>query len=106
MVSKTDSFGIVYLESWAYGNPVLGCKNDAMCEVINDGVDGFLIDFDDVDGIAGKIRFLLENGDKRKEMGTKGFSKVKARYDWKSILKKVGEVYIIEEFEKDFLKTS
>lgn len=94
MVSKTDSFGIVYLESWTYKTPVLGCNNKAIREVINDSVDGFLLDFDDVDGIAGKIQFLLENGDKREEMGMKGFLKVRGEYDWKNKLKRVGEVYI------------
>ena len=93
MVSKTDSFGIVYLESWAYRKPVLGCNNAAMREVISNNSDGFLVDFDDIRGISKKIKYLLDNKERRLEMGSNGFIKVREKYDWNRNLKKVAEIY-------------
>jgi glycosyltransferase involved in cell wall biosynthesis len=94
MVSKTDSFGIVYLEAWAYKNPVLGCDNPAIREVVNDNEDGFLIDFDDRDQIAKRILYLLENENVRKEMGKNGYKKVKEKYDWDKNLSKLKAIYV------------
>lgn len=38
-----EGFGIVYLEAMAYGLPVIASKAGAVSEIINDGVEGFLI---------------------------------------------------------------
>jgi len=94
MVSKTDSFGIVYLESWVYKTPVLGCNNDAIREVINNNKDGFLLDFNDIRGISEKIQYLLNNKTERLQMGENGYSKVKKKYDWKKNLEKMKDIYI------------
>ena len=93
MVSKTDSFGIVYLESWTYKIPVLGCYNDAMQEVIDDSSDGFLVEFNDIKSIADKIQVLLNNEEKRLEMGMNGYKKVMEKYDWNKKLEKLKEIY-------------
>lgn len=93
MVSKTDSFGIVYLEAWAYKNPVLGCNNPAISEVIDDKKDGFLIDFDNREEIAERVMYLLDNKDERVKMGRMGYNKVKERYDWDKNLEKLRKIY-------------
>lgn len=93
MISKTDSFGIVYLEAWSYRKPVLGCKNDVMKEIISDEEDGFLIEFDNVDKIAEKILYLLKNDKDRIAMGRMGREKVEKKYQWENNLQKLAEIY-------------
>jgi glycosyltransferase involved in cell wall biosynthesis len=93
MVSKTDSFGIVYLEAWVYKNPVLACNNPAISEVVNDGKDGYLIDFEDREELTNKILYLLKNDKIREEMGKKGYEKVKDKYDWEKNLEKLRRIY-------------
>jgi len=94
MVSKTDSFGIVYLEAWAYSKPVLACKNEVMEEIFDDGKDGYLLEYGNTKEIAEKIVELLEDESKRKEVGSMGRRKVEEKYDWKKVMKKVDEIYI------------
>lgn len=93
MVSKTDSFGIVYLEAWAYSKPVLACENEVMREVISNNRDGYLIPFDDTDKMANRVEFLLNNPLERKKMGENGKKKVKEKYDWEKNLNKIGEIF-------------
>lgn len=93
MVSKTDSFGIVYLEAWAYRNPVLACDNPAIREVVNDGKDGYLVKFDYREEISNKIIHLLKNNEIREEMGNSGFEKVKGKYNWDTNLEKLEDIY-------------
>jgi glycosyltransferase involved in cell wall biosynthesis len=93
MVSKTDSFGIVYLEAWMYGKPVLGCKNDTIKEVISDGEDGYIIPFNDTEKISEKIIYLLSDSKQRVSMGANGRRKVLEKYNWNKNLEKVVKIY-------------
>ncbi|MFH1547378.1 MAG: glycosyltransferase family 4 protein, partial [bacterium] len=93
MVSKTDSFGIVYLEAWSNRIPVIGCNNEAIKQVISNDKDGYLLDFDDIQGISRKIEYLLEDESERKRMGENGREKVERKYDWKKNLDNLGKLY-------------
>lgn len=93
MVSRSDSFGISYLEAWFYGKPVLGCDNKIMKEVIDNEKDGLLVQFDDLDEIAAKIRFLLENEEVAEKLGKTGQKKVISRYKWEDQLQIIDETY-------------
>src|ERR671939_166402 len=68
MPSGTDSFGIVYLEAWLNGVPVIGARAGGVPEIISDGVDGYLIDFGDVPALANRIQLLLQRPEAAREM--------------------------------------
>jgi len=78
--SKKEGFGIVFLEAWKAGIPVIGGNKDAAAEVIEDGVDGILVDPDDAGAIAGALRRLLRDEDTARAFGAAGFAKVAAHY--------------------------
>ncbi len=93
MPSRTDSFGIVYLEAWLCGVPVIGARAGGVPAVIEDERDGFLINFGDVDDLADKIRLLLNNRELAGQMAEVGRQKVLANYTWQKIFDKVRRVY-------------
>jgi glycogen(starch) synthase len=80
--SRVDSFGIVYLEAWAYGAAVVGCRAGGVPDVIDHGADGLLVEFGDVAGLAAAIQGLLADPERRRAMGARGRAKVEARYTW------------------------
>jgi glycogen(starch) synthase len=82
MPSRTDSFGIVYLEAWLYGVPVIGARVWGVCDVIHDGEDGLLVPFGDVPALAAAIERLLDSPQTREEMGARGRRRVYAEYMW------------------------
>ena len=49
---------------------------DAAHEVISDGVDGYAVHHDDIDGLAEKISYLLSHPGVAAEMARKGAEKV------------------------------
>jgi glycosyltransferase involved in cell wall biosynthesis len=93
MPSRVDSFGIVYLEAWTYGLPVIGCHAGGVPDVIADGQDGLLVPFGDRASLASTIGALLADPDRRRRMGQRGRAKVEAHYTWDRIYQGLRTVY-------------
>lgn len=70
--SVAEGFGLVVVESWLFGKPVVVSKAAGIAELIVDGVNGYLVGPDDVSGLADRMRTLLENPSLTEEMGKNG----------------------------------
>lgn len=66
---KGEGFGIVFLESMAFGKPVVGPNEGAPAEFIEHGKHGLLVDPADPDQVAEAITFLLLNPSAADQMG-------------------------------------
>ena len=93
MPSRYDSFGIVYLEAWRCGKPVIGARVGAIPEVIDDGKDGLLVEFGNVDQLISTIRHLLRDADLRREMGEAGRKKVEEKFNWQRNIGRIEKVF-------------
>ncbi len=93
MPSRYDSFGIVYLEAWRCGKPVIGARVGAIPEVIEEGKDGLLVEFGNVDQLASSILYLLDHPALCKEMGERGREKVIEKFNWQKIVAKIEKAY-------------
>jgi glycosyltransferase involved in cell wall biosynthesis len=82
MPSRTDSFGIVYLEAWLYRKPVIGAQAWGIEDVIEDGRDGLLVPFGDMAALAEAVTHLLDHPAVRAEMGRRGERKVYQSHLW------------------------
>jgi len=70
--SVAEGFGLVVVESWLYGKPVIVSKAAGIAELIIDSVNGYLVEPDDVPSLADKMKTLLENPSLTEEMGRNG----------------------------------
>lgn len=77
--SSKEGFGIVYLEAWSRGLPVLCGTKGAPHEIVEDGVDGRVANEEDPSDIADKLDDLLSRPDAA-QMGWAGLNKVRAHY--------------------------
>lgn len=93
MPSRTDSFGIVYLEAWCYGMPVVGARAGGVPDVIADGQDGLLAPFGDVDSIADAIERLLRDRTLAQRLGAAGHAKVMRELTWDRVYQAARSVY-------------
>jgi glycosyltransferase involved in cell wall biosynthesis len=87
--SRADSFGITYLEAWFYGKPVIGCFAGGVPEVIDDGVDGFLVPFGEAHLLAEYLEKLLLDGALAEKMGQRGRQKVLEKFTWDQVYQRV-----------------
>lgn len=91
--SRVESFGIVLLEAWAYGLPVIGARAGALTEIIEDRHDGLLVPYGDVKALAQAVGELLEHPSWAECLGRRGLQKVKERYTWDMIYEKMLALY-------------
>jgi glycosyltransferase involved in cell wall biosynthesis len=91
--SRTDSFGIVYLEAWCYGLPVVGAWAGGVPDVIDHGVNGLLVPFGDVAALAGALERLLADRQLAQAFGSLGRSKVERELTWEHKYTQVRRAY-------------
>ncbi len=91
--SGYESFGIAFLEAWAAGKPVIGCRRGAVPWVVQAEVDGLLVEWQDEDSLAKAVISLLSNPEKARSLGEMGRKKVLEKYTWPAIARRFREVY-------------
>lgn len=91
--SRTDSFGIVFLENWCYGTPVIGARAGGVPDVIDHGENGLLVSFGDVEGLADALRTLLDHPELARTLGERGRQKVYRRYTWDHVTAEFDHLY-------------
>lgn len=93
MPSRTDSFGIVYLEAWLYDKPVIGADAGGVPEVIDANQNGFLVKFGDVEALAARLLQLLDDRTLARRMGENGRAKVLRELTWDGQHAKLAALY-------------
>lgn len=99
--SNVESFGIVFLEAWTCGKPVIGCRTGPVASVISEGQDGLLVPHGDAEELSKAIMLLLTDESLRRKLGQNGRQKVLRQYTWERIVSKVESIYQMLVQERD-----
>jgi glycosyltransferase involved in cell wall biosynthesis len=86
MPSRSESFGLVYLEAWLHKKPVIGCNIEAVANLIDHSKNGLLIKFEDTKELSLAIKTLL-NSTLREKLGLEGYKKLVQNYDLDKLCK-------------------
>ena len=94
--SRFEGFGMVITEAMICGVPPVSftCPCGPR-DIIEDGIDGLLVENGDIHGLADKISYLIDNEKTRKQMGQKAHDNVKRfkieniALQWKKIFETV-----------------
>jgi glycosyltransferase involved in cell wall biosynthesis len=78
--SLWEAMSIAVLEAMAAGKPIVATRVGENPYVVDDGVDGLLVDARDVGGRAAALRRLIESPQLRARMGEAGARKVRERF--------------------------
>jgi N-acetyl-alpha-D-glucosaminyl L-malate synthase BshA len=98
MPSQSESFGLAALEAMACKVPVISTNAGGLPELNVDGVTGFLKDIGDIDGMAEKAIYILEDEARLKTFKENSLARAK-KFDL-SIILPVYEKYYAEVIEK------
>ena len=87
-----ECFPLVLLEAMQYGLPIATTNEGAIPEIVEDGVNGFIVPKKDAQALADKIEYLIKNPEIAQQMGKNGYEKYMNNYT-------------LEIFEKNFVRT-
>ena len=87
-----ESQGIVLLEAMAAGAPIMASRIPGYQSVVNDGVDGVLVDPRDETLFSEALTSLLRDKPRRERLARAGRQKVE-RYRWERVTSEILDVY-------------
>jgi phosphoheptose isomerase len=88
-----EPFGIVPLEAMACGVPVVASAVGGMIDTVVDGVTGVHVPPRDPERLAGVLRGLLDDPDRRATFGRAGVRRARRLYDWERVATATLDVY-------------
>lgn len=91
--SFNESFSMVVLEAMACSVPTVSSNVDGIPEVVDEGVTGFMVDPDDIVGLASPIIELFSNEALRIDMGKQGRKRAEIVFSWDSKVNQYIECY-------------
>jgi len=91
--SRSEAMGRVLVEAMAAEKPTIGSKVDGIPQVICDGVDGFLVEPENVDDLANKLDILMADSTLRSRMGKAGKARVAHEFSEETYFKNLLHFY-------------
>ncbi|MCX8128919.1 MAG: glycosyltransferase family 4 protein [Clostridia bacterium] len=75
--TRYDIWGLVVNEAMYFGLPVIATnKTGAAFDLIEDGVNGYVVDSEDIGQLKSKLAYLIDNAEVRAEFSKKSFEKI------------------------------
>jgi glycosyltransferase involved in cell wall biosynthesis len=80
--TKREPFGIAFVEAMMHRLPVVGTRIGAVPDMVEDGVNGFLVEPGQSDTLAQALCRLLESPETCRTFGQRSYEKALGRYTW------------------------
>lgn len=93
LLSEKEAFGLVLLEAFACRVPAIGTNIGGIPEVVEDGVNGFLVELGDTKSVAEKALSLLQDASLHEEFRQNALQTVPRRFDSASIVERYESLY-------------
>ncbi len=82
MPSRTDSYGIVFLEAWANALPVVAAAAGGVPDVVRHGEAGYLVPFGDLERLSEALGGLVDDPERARALGAVGRRLVDRGHTW------------------------
>lgn len=93
LASYREGLPATLMEAASMGKPIVTTDSIGCREVVDDGINGFLVPIKDSNSLADKINILIENEGLRKSMGEKSRQKAIREFDINIVVKKYLQLY-------------
>jgi len=79
-----EPFGLVFLEAFAYGLPIVASRLGAIPEIVTEGESGYLVNPQDSCELANALQLLLSDPARCERFGAFGRNSLALRYSWEN----------------------
>lgn len=94
--SFAEGLPVVLMEALASARPVIATQVAGVGELVEDGINGFLVPPGDTSALAERIGRIADHPDLRAQMGMAGREKVKAEFDIRQEAARIGALFVGE----------
>ncbi|UCE08367.1 MAG: glycosyltransferase family 4 protein, partial [bacterium] len=94
LLSKVEIFGMVILEAMACGCPVIASAVPGAQDVIEDGVNSFIVSDMEATGIAGRIIRICNDSENLQKIKENALKTIREKYCWPVIVRQYYELYL------------
>lgn len=91
--SVTEGFPLTVLEAMASGCPLVASRTGGIPEIVDDGVNGLLVNPGDVSGLAGAVSGLLADPEKCRKLAGEARRRVEQNFTEKEMAAQTGALY-------------
>jgi glycosyltransferase involved in cell wall biosynthesis len=91
--SRHEPFGIVVLEAWAAGKPVIAANVGGLQRLVTDDQTGLKFESGQAAELIACMRQMADNNDLRSQLTQSAAAEVKARYTWPQIASQLEDIY-------------
>lgn len=92
MPSRCETWGDAFIEAMSYGIPCIGTTMDAMPEIIEDGVTGFVVPPDNAAALADRMVTLLTEPERASQFSTASRRRVEERFLWSAVVARMVDI--------------
>lgn len=93
LTSKNEGTPVSLIEAQAAGIPFIATKVGGIKDIVSENNTGYLVELDDYEAFNEKLLYLIENKNKRQEMSQKGWSFVKEKFQYTTLIAKTDTYY-------------
>ncbi len=97
--STSETFGLVILEAWAAGAPVMSSRTSGGCALIRQGENGWLFNLENPQGFHDVLERVLRDPSRARVMAEQGRELAREKYDTRVLAGQVRTLYeeLVEE---------
>lgn len=90
---QPEPFGLVIIEAMEYGIPVVATNHGGPTEIISEGINGYLVDYQNCNEMAKRVSKLLEDSNLRKQMGAYGIKTKREKFSVSAMVEGMEAVF-------------
>ncbi len=91
--SHREGLPLAVLEAMSFGLPVVATRVGGIPDVLTDGVEGFLVDEGDIEGLADRLTRLAADPELRSRLGAAGRRRVASTFSAAAVLPRLERLY-------------
>jgi len=91
--SSREGLPVSVMEAMAMERPIVAYNIRGVRDLVEDGVNGFLVPFKDINALAEKIIYLMEHPEVAEEMGKKGRERIEKEFSLDVVLHQMEVLY-------------
>lgn len=93
LTSLNEGTPVSLIEASAAGRPIVSTNVGGIRDVVDEGVNAFIVDKDDINGFAEKLKLLVEDSNLRKQMGIEGIQIAFSKFSYTRLVEQMKDLY-------------